>query len=148
MRIKRHSHGTRFNIHEGVDRGKHLTPPPPLPLPCLRPPPLVRAKIPLFPSFFSPIFPPLPPPLLPPLPSSPSSRTLTNPPPAHSSTPSYMMLKYFFTCILFHYTDDIKHKLYSTHIFVLVYCIINPFRGIWLFYCRSFLCNRRNDVLV
>ena len=137
---------THFNIHEGGGAGgNHLPPPPPththtLPPPCLRPPILERAKCPLFPSYpFFPIFPLSHLLFSHPSPSSPSSRTLTTPPsrplishlPLTLSTPSYSMLKYFFTCILFHYW---WHK--AEIILVLLYCIVNPTWGIWWFYCH------------
>ena len=149
MRIKRHTHGTHFNIHEGVDSGEASTPSP-TPTPCLRPPLLNRAKFPFFPPslslqcFFSLsylLFSSLPNPHLPPpAPSSPTS--LLPCPPPHTCCWNIYLHVFCFT------TDDIKQKLYSTHIFVLVYCIVNPTWGISWFYCRSFLCNRRNYVLV
>ena len=129
MRIKTHTHGTHINIHEGVDRGSEFYPSP-TPTPCLRPPRLERAKFPLFPSFpFSPNFLPLSPPLLPLpllLPPEPSP-TLFHPsspisllpcPPTHICCWNTSLHVFCFT------TDDIKQKLYWTHIFVLEYCIV------------------------
>ena len=79
-----------------------------------------------------------------PPPSSPSSRTLTYPPPSSRplishlpltlSAPSYMLLKYFFTCILFYFwwhkaeiimdaylcTCILHRKYYLRHLIILL----------------------------
>ena len=84
------------------------------------------------------LFPSIPPPIFLPSPScSPSSRTFTSPS-RHSSPISFLPCPPPHTCCwntslhVFSFTsDDIKQKLYWTHIFVLIYCIVNPTWNIW-----------------
>ena len=111
MRIKRHIHGTHFNIHEGGQGVSfYPPPPPPTPKPLYPSSPHRKRKISSFSLLpFLSIFSHFPPPLFP-LPSSPSSRTLTYPlPPPHLPPPSYPVrplihaAEILFTCFLFHY---------------------------------------------
>ena len=155
MHIKRHPTEHTSTYMRGWTGGKLQHPPPSPPPPHLSPSSPLRThkmssfSLLLFLSNFSPS-----PASSSPLPSSPSSRTLTYPlPPPHLPPPSCHAPPH--TCcwktalhVFCFTTDDIKQKLYWTHIFVLVYCIVNPTWGIWWFYCRSFLCNRRNYILV
>ena len=47
------------------------------------------------------------------------------------------------------FTDDIKQKLYWTHIFVLVYYIVNPTWSIWWFWRASnFQCLKLIEIVI